>query len=325
MSHCERFTCRRSAASLVRAAVLAGAGVLLLCPAAAAQSGVDIDVRVIDAATETPLDGATVRLDDEAHGLTSAAGRFVIRGVPPRAYTLTIERIGYRTREMVVRVASDTTIVVRLVELAIPLDTLAVTGRSITLHGEVIGTDTRRAVPDADVRYGDRETATSGSGFFRLGNVTADAPATLLIAGPGYLPRSVTVTASRDTTLRIELQPDPAAQRMIARQIQRLHRRMRGAPTVGRHFSRDDLLRHGAASVGEALKLLGGTRGAVRCIIIDERPWYDGMQVLEHFTPEEVERVEYVAGTLRIYTFSFVRRRMAARQMLVQIVPNICQ
>jgi hypothetical protein len=307
------------------AALLASGAVSL-----AAQGGFTVRVQVIDAASRSPLEGVAIALDDGLRGVSNAAGEFRFAGVPPRTWVLQAVRLGYATREQVVRVASDTVVTMELTVAAIPIDTLAIRRRVITVTGEVLGTDTRRAVPDADVMLGTRESATNGSGFFRFRDVAAGAPADIIIHGPGYLPATVSVDAMQDTTLRVMLEPDPVAQRMIAAQVQRLNRRSAASPGAVRRYAREDLLRHGAASLAEALRLLGGppsTRRAAPsgCIIIDERPWPNGAHILNSYTPEEIERVEYVGGILRVYTFSFVRRTLAGKRMLVQIVPFVCQ
>lgn len=308
---------------------VAGGLLLLLARAAPVAGQVTVQVRVVAGATGAPIDGAALRLGEDLTGITDDRGEHRFTRVLPGAWTLTVQRIGFRTRELVLRVASDTTIVVIMADLAIPIDTLVARRESFTLSGEVIAEDDEHALPDADVTIGERETVTNGAGRFRFRNVTAGEAVTLSIGAPGYIPVNITLTAARDTTLRIRLQPDPVGQQMIAQQVQRIQRRMRAAPVASRAFTRADLLRHGAASVGEALRLLGGPpRGrnsGIRCVIIDERPWYDGPQILDHFTPEQIDRVEYVGSTLRVYTVGFVRRQMAGRRMLVQIVQNVCQ
>jgi hypothetical protein len=67
--------------------------------------------KVTDAATGTPIPGATVLLEGTTIGqATDAEGRYLIIGIPPGAYNLRFSSVGYTTKIVEgFRVVSDRT------------------------------------------------------------------------------------------------------------------------------------------------------------------------------------------------------------------------
>ncbi len=83
---------------------------------------------VIHEQTGRPLPGAQVLVEGTGRGtLTDAQGRFLVPGVPGTTATLRVQMIGYRTVSQEVRVG-DTNVRIGLVETAIALDAVVVTG-----------------------------------------------------------------------------------------------------------------------------------------------------------------------------------------------------
>lgn len=90
--------------SLPGRTALALAALLLAAVPAAAQTNAPVDVegRVLDAASGAPLAGAWLRLEyPRRAAVTDAEGRFVLRRIPPGAHEVAVGRIGYESRDVV--------------------------------------------------------------------------------------------------------------------------------------------------------------------------------------------------------------------------------
>ncbi len=114
---------------LLALALALGLLALVAAPGAWAQTGV-VDGTVVDASTEEPLAGATVRVVGTVLGtVADAEGRFEIRSVPAGTVSLDVRFLGYgplvRT-DVVVRPGRATTVTVRLAEAAVMGDELVV-------------------------------------------------------------------------------------------------------------------------------------------------------------------------------------------------------
>lgn len=85
--------------------------------------------RVLDAATRTPLTGASVVVADTPRGTaTDAEGAFIIGPLPPGTYLLAIQHLGYETALRTVEVVAEktTTIEVRLNSAPLAVDEVVV-------------------------------------------------------------------------------------------------------------------------------------------------------------------------------------------------------
>lgn len=90
--------------ALPLAAALAAA--LLLPPALSAQSAT-LEVRVIDAVTRQPLNGAQVVLTGWRRVITDAGGTARLTGVPAGSQTIEAAMLGYEPRAVLVRVGAE--------------------------------------------------------------------------------------------------------------------------------------------------------------------------------------------------------------------------
>ncbi|MFW5950769.1 MAG: SusC/RagA family TonB-linked outer membrane protein [Gemmatimonadota bacterium] len=96
--------------------------------ALSAQSTGTVAGRVLDAATQEPVVGATVTVADRG-AVTNSAGRFLITGVPTGTHTIRIQQIGYAegSREVTVEADETLTLDFSLSSQAIGLGELVVT------------------------------------------------------------------------------------------------------------------------------------------------------------------------------------------------------
>ena len=110
---------------------------------------------VLDAGTQRPLPGVEVRvLETQGTTTTEANGRFVLRGLPDRAVTLELRRLGYRRLQHRVE-TSAASIRILLSETAIELDELVVTGTPAATE--------KRAIGNAVSRFSGRDVVESTS------------------------------------------------------------------------------------------------------------------------------------------------------------------
>lgn len=120
------------AAPRVRFWALLTALLLAATPAAAQPSGSGgiISGRVVSAATQEPVAGASLRVTGlELSATTDAEGRFVLRGVPPGIRALEVRRIGYASAvrsDIAVGVARPAEVLVELQPAALQLEAVSV-------------------------------------------------------------------------------------------------------------------------------------------------------------------------------------------------------
>ena len=108
---------------------------MLMLPAAfaslAAPASYTVSGRILDAAGDEPLPGATVSLDGGLWAVSDAEGRFSVKGVQPGGYTLTASCLGYVDATLEVKVAADVTgLVIRMQESSLALKEVVVTAQS---------------------------------------------------------------------------------------------------------------------------------------------------------------------------------------------------
>jgi TonB-dependent starch-binding outer membrane protein SusC len=133
-------------------AVLAVCGLLLATPPdGAAQATGTVQGRVVDGATQRPLEGTQVVVVGTGRGaLTNAQGQFLILGVPAGDVSVRAVRIGYAAEERTVSLAAGATATVefQLRIAAVAIDEIVVTGvgeaarrRELSSSVAVIGRD----------------------------------------------------------------------------------------------------------------------------------------------------------------------------------------
>ena len=294
---------------------------LLLAPlAAAAQRQVVLSGRVLEFGTRSGISGATLAIPSIGPVTTGASGEFRLPPVPAGERVVTISALGYQTRELRLNLQRDTTIIVELEVEALRIDSLRVDVRTITVRGSVSDRLTREPVFDADVAIADSKFGSSNiAGNFKVRSVPASVPVRVLVRAPGYLPYSTSLTAERDTTLRIQLDLDPIGQRMLAEQVERLRKRSQGVNARLTHWNRDALAVTPRELLGDFLKhhLVSGPV----CFFVDDvdrSSWLP--EIIGSYTTEELDRIEaYDRGLmLRIYT-----RRYIAKQSNSKKLPSI--
>jgi hypothetical protein len=149
--------------------------------------------------------------------------------------------------------------------------------------------------------------------------VPASVPVRVSVRTPGYLPYSTSITAERDTTLRIQLEIDPIGQRMLAEQLEGFRKRSQGINARLTNWNRDALGATPREMLGDFLKhhLVSGPI----CFFVDDvdrSSWLP--EVVGTYTTDELDRIEvYDRGLmLRIYT-----RRYIAKQSNNKKLPSI--
>ncbi len=117
--------------------------IMFLLPShVAAQRAIRGDV--LDEASLEPVSGALVEVEGtDIRTLTSDAGRFTLTGVPERAVTLVISRIGYRAEDVELS-ADQEQVRIRLEEELIQLEELIVTGRAVRQAERLVATSIAR-------------------------------------------------------------------------------------------------------------------------------------------------------------------------------------
>lgn len=73
-----------------------------------------IDGHLVDTVTHEPIEGASVRLDGDIVSMTDEDGRFVLKGLCPRTYSIEVERIDYGVTVRTVRLESSTGLEIEL-------------------------------------------------------------------------------------------------------------------------------------------------------------------------------------------------------------------
>lgn len=312
---------------------------VLLAADLSAQQTYTLDVRVEAEDGGGPVASADVELTGRTQAVTAWVSP-ASRVSPPADTSWWSARSATRQSSGRSNIRSDTAVVITLSIDAILMDSLEARAETFTLLAEVRGADTRRGVPDAEVRVGDNVMYTDGTGFFRMRRLPTHAPNIVEIRAMGYLPAAVELSASRDTTIRIDLEIDPVGQAMIARQLRRLDVAANAVPYPVRSLRRADMLAHAAPTVVEMLKYRGVNLKLVECVVIDGRPRMHGMEaslpgvglvnaglaLVAHMMPEEVERIDIInrGAMLRVYTYGWVRHELPQRARIRPVSIAVC-
>lgn len=296
--------------------------------AAEAQEAVSVGGIVVDGGTGQPVFAILATLSGQVPILTDRAGRFRFDNVRPGTHTLSLSGVGHVPVSMTLEVRSDTTVVLEIDVAPVALDTLTVEARQVGVKGVVRDRAADVWLIDAEViATPDFQARTDPIGRFNLGKVPSGVPVTMTVRSFGYLPETITLVPSNDTTVVFQLEEDPVAQAMIAEQMKRLDdrlsdRRYSAVPTL----EREDLLKGLNGSVYDVLKYELGSAmyRHVSCVIIDERPrlapWMYG-----HIHPDRIHRIEIleIPGgrrrrlLVRMYSRQFVEDMVNGRAQLV--------
>lgn len=307
-------------ALLVRAAILT----MAMMPQAAASQTATVSGVVVQSAGGAPINGATVRLTGLPLATTNADGRFTISGIALGRYTATAQAVGYRVNAFAFTVAGDTTLRIALDRVAVRLDTVVVRAGDLTIDGHVRDATTHTRLLDARVTLfpGDR-TIGAMSGGFRITEVPR-GEVTIVVDGFQHLPREITFTASKDTSLTIDLDIDSVALRMTAVQLKRLEQRSNAVMMVHQALTGDDLRTSGSMSVYEYFKrrVAPMKPPPLDSTADDECIFYDDVRIapdqLVGIPMETVERIEIYGAQrdmIRVYTTEYVSSLMAERQI----------
>lgn len=308
----------------------------LPCADLAAQQALTLTIRVEDD-DGALLAGATVELPGVAQTVTDRDGTVRFSGLAAGRHVVAVRAFGYQPVDWPVLLRADTTVVVTLATAAIRMDSVLASARTFTLTTEVRGNDTRRGVPDADVMVDDASERTDGTGFVRVERLPVDAELAIEVRAIGYLPAVVPLTASRDTTIRIDLEVDPVGQAMVRQQLIRLDNAVNGVPAPVRVVTRDYLLQHHAPTIEDVLRRRGVRLSDVTCVVVDGRARFTGMtgagdmaaglEYLRAIPPDDLERIEIInrGSMIRVYTYSYVRRGLPRVRRVRGVDTDVCR
>jgi hypothetical protein len=307
--------------------LLLAAGVLPLAAprTLAGQVGeVVLQGRVIDRGSGAGIVGAGLDLLGIAQSITGENGAFRFARVPSGRHTLEVEMLGYETRRVDLLLLNDTSLIIELDVAPVRLDTLTIRPRFISVRGRVTERATRRGLIDAEVlATPDRRTQTNAAGGYRVRRVPAGPPVSVLVRSLGFMPANADFVADRDTTIDFALDPDPVAQRMIGAQVARLVTRANAVPYMRMALSREELVRQSNWAVSDLLKSrLGPWMSRIQCVVIDDVLKPFGLQELETWLPDQLERLEIInrGVMIRAYSRDYVGRRMQSRTPLAPIM-----
>jgi len=277
---------------------------------------------VVEGVHSTWIGGASVRLSGRSAFITDSDGSFRFTDVAPGTYALTVEAMGYRSRELTFVVQADTVIHVEMEVDPIRLDSLLVEAGTITLRGRVTDGLSGRGVPEARVQAGrTHQDYTTSGGSFRIKKLPRGHSIPIVISAYKYLPARISILTERDTTLSIELEHDSLGIRLFSVAEEALQLRTAPVPLSLRAFNRAFLERAPNRSVYDVIKWRIGRDFATACLFIDEVKQFD-TEVLYSYTAGEVERIEvFERGRMvRVYTQRFVARNLGRSQPFAPIL-----
>ncbi len=301
-----------------RIAARAVAAGLLLCaglPGTAWTQQVTVSGVIVETSRSATIGGATVRLSDRPPFFTDLDGAFHFTGVDPGAHVLTVQAMGYRPRSLNILVRADTLLVIEMEPDPIQLDSLVVEGGTITLRGRIRDVTTGDRVLYAQVTVSPGfPTVGATSGEFRVRKVPKGQTVYVLVEAMEYLPARIALIAESDTTLKVELEPDSVAMRMVAQEVEKLEKRSRALPFRRRIMDPGDLARYPGWPAYELLRQavsmmgVGPSRVQVNldhpaCLFIDDVQQISG-SFLWGIDAGQVARIEIIdqGGMVRVYT-----------------------
>lgn len=182
-----------------------------------------------------------------------------------------------------------------------------------------------------------KRTAVSDSnGVFRIGGLPRGDHATM-VTRLGYRTSVAVWRVGRDgLELEVPLTAEPLMLEAIRVQSRRFERRLRSSGSTVRGFGSDELALSGAPSASDFVRTRmglvstacgsfssGGGQDCVRvrgapvrpCVIVDERPAFSGWAELDLYRPQELFRLDVLAGgaVIQVYTTQYVQRMSRGR------------
>lgn len=282
---------------------------------------------VVEPSDSTPIAEASIRLADAPLAITDERGRFDIPGVTPGRYVLSVEALGYVTREIELDLRADTTVRIELVPDPIDVEGLMVEG--VTIRGNLRDAETGLKLLTGRVTLQpDGRSVTTNAGSFTLKQVARGASVTLVAEAIEHLPTRVALVVEGDTTVDIMMGVDSVALRLLDRQVQRISRRAESMPWSVNELDRDEIRRVRVPSIGELIRrqLPPGVADwkypyvtGDHCIMLDDSPVQ--YAVLLGVPPELIERVEIYG--LRGRLISVYSKRYVASLMGKPALPPI--
>ncbi len=332
----------RACSSLPRLTPAAPAVALAFLCAATAPAGArtqqaTVTGIVVEASESSSIGGATVRLSGSPPFFTVMDGAFRFSRVAPGAHTLTVEAMGYRTRSLNLVIRGDTALTIEMEPDPIQLDSLVVEGGYVTIRGTVLDATTGQRVLLAQVTVSPGFPAVGAvSGEFAVHRVPKGEAVSVLVEAIEYLPARIALITEEDTTLSVELEPDPVGRQLIAQQVEKLEARSNAVPFLKDVIGRKDWAVAPNWSVYDFLRARLGGSATIGCLVIDEvamnglaslgPPGRRGdpgpAAFLQGLFAPEVERIEIYqrGGMVRVYTRRFVQAMLRGKRKLKPIV-----
>ena len=304
--------------------VVAGTLVPAAMPEAGQAQQVTVTGLVVERTQASWIGGATVRLSGSPPFFTDLDGVFRFNRVTPGRHTLTVQALGYQARSLEVEIRSDTTLTIEMDPDPILLDSLLVRSGNIRIRGEILDAQTGQRVLFAQVTVTPGfSTVGAVSGEFTVRRVPTGRAVTVLVEAVEYLPARIALITEADTSLTIELEPDPVGIRLIAQRVQKLETRSNSLPISKKVIDREDMALTPGWSIYDMIRVRLTGRGnqwsdrlseapeRLSCLIIDEvEVRYTAF--LWGLTAREVERVEIFGNgkMIRVYTKRFLIGQM---------------
>ncbi len=276
---------------------------------------------IVERGSSTVISGATVELSDQITILASRDGRFRFENVPEGRQTLTVRAMGYETRTVALSIRSDTLVQVELDVNPIHLDSLFVEAGTFTLRGRVSQEATGLRITEAHVQAGrTSEAFTRSDGSFRIRDLPRSYPITISVEAYRFIPIQLSIVSPRDTTIEIELEPDPVGIRLFENAGQQLEIRSRRVELSRVPMTRDFIEMRASSTLENLLRIRTGGR-STKCLFIDgvKQPFMDALAT---YRATEIELIEiYGRGAMiRIYTQDFVAKNLTRVHELPPIV-----
>jgi hypothetical protein len=292
--------------------------------------------RVVERGAARPIAQAVLVVDDDRRVATNANGEFEIRGLRPGRYTLVVEALSYRTVRTSLVVEGDGNAEIQMDPVPLPLPPVSAATNQVTLSGAVTDKTNGDIAPYVTVRLSNGDQAsTNAGGWFRFRRIPAGLHR-VRFEGFGWQPTELEVDVARDTTVRVALERDAIAERIIATHVEKLAERVRSLGYPLRTLDRKEFLFSRAPTPVDVIQGRGGVLvetcrpsrvracigGAPPIVYIDDRRTPCGLDVLAAYPNASIQRIEVIArGTIiRAYTIWFIERMNAGRAALQPIV-----
>jgi hypothetical protein len=306
--------------------------VVLLCVssvgAEARQQNPVLSGRVVEQ-DRLPIANAEVRVEGRAATNSDATGFFRFDNIPAGPVRLVVTALGYHEFNATFDLHRDTALFIQLVPSAIPLDPLEAATRRVTVRGRIIDAETRLgARATVFLRPGTAADNSDRTGRYRINNAPAGPGSRVIVESFGYLPQVVELLSDRDTVIDFSLEPDPVAQAVFDRQVQRLRQRGDALRLNVEGIERSRVFMSG--TVWDVLRQNYHIRGATSYVLDEECLRYP-QRVLNSTPAHEVQYIEIIdrkgwnpmtAEMVRIYTRDFVRDMVLQRQDIGRLVVN---